>query len=229
MQRGVQIKMDNIKQWFSERKAIYYILSLFYAGKINEGLGLLKKSNLLHNFKSYDHNKKLSHGACEIINGFNKNEEVDYKKVILEEHQKLFVGPNELLAPLWESVYKTKDKLLFGDIELEVRSYYNSVGLDVKPSEAADYLPLQLAFMSRLCSISQEYNLERLNVDELEKIRGNLSIQKEFLNKHLLSWIPLWAEDVNKNAEGQFWKEFTELTEGWLENDLIEIERLYKL
>ncbi|WP_017810672.1 TorD/DmsD family molecular chaperone [Clostridium saccharoperbutylacetonicum] len=181
----------------------------------------------MNNFKNYEHNKKLSKGALEIINELNESDNFDYKKAILEEHQRLFVGPNELLAPLWKSVYKTKDKLLFGDIELEVRSYYNSVGLDVKPSEAADYLPLQLSFMSQLCSIGQEYNLEGLNADELEKLSENLSMQKEFLNKHLLSWVPLWVEVVNKNAGGQFWKGFAELTEGWLENDLIEIERIY--
>ena len=54
----------------------------------------------------------------------------------------------------------------------------------------------------------------------------NLVKQRAFLKEHLLSWISSWVEDVNKNAETKFWVGFAQLTKGWLENDLDEIEKL---
>ena len=201
--------MDNVKQWLVERKTIYFILASFYGGEIKLGLDILKEIHLLQNFANYSHNKLLSTGASEVIKEIDENKNNnEYKDLILDDYQRLFVGPNDILAPLWKSVYKTKDKLLFGDTELEVRKFYNSVGLGVKESEPADYLPLQLSFMSRLCNIAEKDNLEDIN--------ENLVKQRDFLKEHLLSWISSWVEDVNKNAETKFWVGFAQLTKGWL-------------
>lgn len=214
--------MDNIKQWLIERKTIYFIFSLLYDGKIDEALEIMRESELLQRFADYTENEQISSGSSQVIKEIDENKDNnDYKDFILDEHQRLFVGPDEILAPLWESVYKTKDKLLFGEIELGVRKFYNSAGLYIKGNEPADYLPLELSFMSRLCNVYEEYNLENIN--------KNLIKQYDFLKEHLLSWISLWTEDVNKNAEIQFWKGFAQLTEGWLENDLDELKRVLKM
>lgn len=214
--------MDNIEQWLIERKTIYSIFALFYRGNINEALEILRETNLLQQFANYVDNTLLSLGASEVIKdiGENKNNN-EYKELILDDYQRLFVGPDEILAPLWESVYKTKDKLLFGEIELEVRRFYNSVGLDVKESEPADYLPLQLSFISRLCNIAVEDNLKNIN--------KNLVKQCDFLKKHLLSWISSWEKDVSQNARMQLWAGFAQMTKGWLENDLDEIEKVINI
>lgn len=208
--------MDNIKQWFVERKTIYFIFALFYNGNINKGLEILRENDLLLSFANYKDNDLLSSVSEKIIKEINENQNNNnYKDLVLEDYQRLFVGPDEILAPLWESVYKTKDKLLFGDVELEVREFYNSVCLDVKQSESADCFYLELLFMSHLCDIGKK--------DNNESIKEKLLKQREFLKEHLLSWISSWAEDVHKNAEIQFWANFAQLTIGWLENDLEEI------
>lgn len=214
--------MDNIKHWFVERKIIYFIFSLLYDGKIDQALDIIKKNELLQNFSDYTDNKQLSDGSNQVIKELHENQNNNhYKDLILEEYQRLFIGPDEILAPLWESVYKTKDKLLFGEIELEIRRYYNSIGLDVKENEPADYLPLQLSFMSRLCDIDDNNNL--VNINE------NLIKQWKFLKEHLLAWISSWEEDVNQNTEMQLWAGFAQMTKGWLENDLDEIEKVIEI
>lgn len=208
--------MDNLKQWLLERKNIYFMLSLLYTGRIEKGLQILNESNLLHNFANYTDNEYLSIAASKVIQEIEENKNNNYINLIIDDYQRLFVGPDKILAPLWESVYKTKDKLLFGYIELEVRRYYNSVGLDVKKSEPADFLPIELLFMSRLSQESGKENLEIIN-ECLDK-------QLNFLKEHLLSWIPLWTEDVNQNAEMQFWKGISQITKRWLEIDLRELK-----
>jgi len=211
--------MDNIKQWFIERKIIYIIFALVYDGNINKALEIIRENELLQNFSNHTDNKPLSDESSQLIKEINENKNNnDYNNFISDDYQRLFVGPDESLAPLWESVYKTKDKLLFGDIELGVRRFYNSAGLDVKGNEPADYLPLQLSFMSRLCDIAEK--------DNYESIYENLLKQHEFLKEHLISWVSSLVEDINNNAEIKFWKCFSKITKEWLENDLDEIVKV---
>lgn len=40
------------------------------------------------------------------------------------DYNRLFVGPGHIVVPLWESIYRTKEKLLFGESEITVRRYY---------------------------------------------------------------------------------------------------------
>lgn len=213
--------MDNIKQWLAERKTIYFIFALLYDGNIDKALEIIRENELLEHFERYSENEFLSTGSSKMIKEIDENSDnSNYKDLILDDHQRLFVGPDEILAPLWESAYKAKDKLLFGEVELEVREFYNSYGLDIKANEPADHLPLELSFMSHLCNIDGEDNLENI-IKCLEK-------QLNFLKEHLLSWIPLLVENVSENSETKFWTGLVQLTRGWLENDLDEIEKVIK-
>ena len=67
------------------------------------------------------------------------------------EYTRLFIGPNELPAPLWESVYVTKERILFHRRTLEVRNFYRSEGLipQMYPSVADDHIALELDFSAR--------------------------------------------------------------------------------
>jgi TorA maturation chaperone TorD len=211
--------MDNIEQWLIERKTIYSILALFYRGEIDKALEILIETDLLVQFSIFIYNEQLSIGANKIIEDIDENKNNNrYKELILDDYENLFVGPNDILAPLWESVYRTKDKLLFGDIELTVRQFYNSVKLDVKESEPADYLSLELSFMSRLCDMAMKDNFKNIN--------ENLIKQHVFLKDHLLSWISPWEDDVNKKAKTKFWRGLSLLTKGFLQNDLAEISEI---
>ncbi len=212
--------MDNIRQWILERKIIYFILALIYDGKIYEALEIIDENKLLEHMSGYIDNKFISDGSREVFKEIEKNKNNEtYIELILKEYQRLFVGPDRICAPLWKSVYGKKDKLLFGEVELEVRRFYNSFNLDVKDNEPADYLPRELYFMSHLCDKYTEDYTENINTEKLMK-------QHEFLRMHILSWISPWAEDVKQNSEMKFWSGFSQIIEGWLQNDFNEIESI---
>lgn len=211
--------MYNINQWLNERKIIYSILSLFYHGEIKRGLVVLRGNSLLEGFASYGDNNLLSEGARVVIKDLSEHwDDKEYEALISADYQRLFIGPDKILAPLWESVYKEKDKLLFGEVELGVRRFYESIGLSVKNSEPADSLSLELSFMAWLSSKALE--------DDSKNIKGYMIKQREFLKEHLISWISSWTEEVEKNAETDFWRGFSLLTRGYVENDLYEIEKI---
>ncbi|MHC1681971.1 MAG: molecular chaperone [Clostridiaceae bacterium] len=211
--------MDNINQWLNERKIIYSILALFYHGEINRGLEVLRGSSLLETFAGYGDNNLLSEGARVVIKDLAEHrDDKEYEALISADYQRLFIGPDKILAPLWESVYKEKDRLLFGEVELKVRRFYESIGVYVKDSEPADSLSLELSFMTLLISKILENNSKN--------IKDYVIRQREFLKEHLISWISSWAEEVEKNAETNFWRGFSLLTRGYVENDLYEVEKI---
>lgn len=106
---------------------------------------------------------------------------------IHSEHQRLFIGPNQLAAPPWASVYLGEEKIIFDEHTLKVRSFYRnwgleSVGLKRIPD---DHIGLELEFMSALIGKTVTF-LEKGQLGQADRA---LSAQEQFLNEHLLTWV----------------------------------------
>jgi len=211
--------MNNIKDWLAQRQLVYSVLAIFYRGELEKGLYILYNNNFLKQLLNFSDNTLLKFNTNKLTNEIENNRVNDkYITLLLEDYQNLFVGPDHILAPLWESVYITKDKMIFDETELEIRRFYNKSGLDVKKTEPADHLSLELAFMARLCA--QESTSDSLKANEI------LLKQLNFLKKHLLIWTSAWGEKVNENASTEFWTEFSLMTISWLKGDFDELEKV---
>ena len=212
--------MNNIKGRLDQRQLVYSILALFYREELIKGLDILYSTNFLNQLSDFSNNTTLKSTTNKIINEIENNKKNnDYVKLLFDDYQRLFVGPDHILAPLWESVYSTKDKIIFDENELEVRKFYNKSGLDVKKTEPADHISLELGFMARLCAEESDY--AAIENEELLLLK-----QVDFLKKHLLKWTSSWVEKVNENASTEFWKNFSLITRSWLENDYFELEKI---
>lgn len=102
-------------------------------------------------------------------------------------YNRLFVGPSRLVAPPWESVYRSEDGLLFQQATLEVRGLYRKAGLSVpnRGREADDHISFELDYMAHLCSMQMEGDADAR------------SEQGSFLNEHLLAWLPEFAGRIS--------------------------------
>ncbi|CAB1247521.1 molecular chaperone [Clostridium sp. MT-14] len=213
--------MDSIKLWFMEREAVYSTLALFYRDNLSRGLKILKETDLLEKLSEYEDDIDLSDKAKVISGEMGGNKfNPGYEKELWEDYQRLFVGPGRILAPPWESVYESRDRLIFGKSELSVREFYHQFGLEVNPREAADHLAFELSFMARLCSIK--------TYDDFQKVLKILASMEKFLKEHLCKWVPAWRNCVNSNAKIGFWIELSNITEAWVMKDLKEIEKIIK-
>lgn len=211
--------MNNIKDQLDQRQLVYSIFALFYRGELIKGLDVLYNTYFLQKLSNFSNNTTLKSITNKIINEIENNKtNSNYVKLLLDDYQRLFVGPNHILAPLWESVYCTKYKLIFDENELKVRKLYNKSGLDVRKTEPADHLSLELAFMARMCSTG----------NDIVTIESEESLLKElkFLNEHLLKWTSSWVKKVNEYAVTEFWKNFSLITRSWLENDFNELDKI---
>lgn len=105
-----------------------------------------------------------------------------------EEYRGLYVGPNPLPAPLWESVHRDPEHSLFARPALEVRAFYARYGLAFKDrrTEPDDHISLECEFMACLAAKANAAFREKLFDETLALVAG----QRAFLEEHLLLWAP---------------------------------------
>lgn len=119
-------------------------------------------------------------------------EDMEFLSRCTQEYTARFIGPGKLDASPWESVYVTKEPLLFQKNTLEVRQFYRKYSVLPKayPRVADDHLGLELDFMALLSKKTYDA-LEEGRIVEAGEI---LEDQRCFLQDHLLKWIPEYAK-----------------------------------
>lgn len=121
------------------------------------------------------------------------------------EYNRLFVGPERLPCPPYESVYR-KDRsemqigTVLGPSTLDVKQRYREAGLEISKNfkDLPDHVGAELEFMHYLCS----KQLEVENVDESEKF---MKMEKEFVELHLIPWVFSFADNVTRNTTSPFY------------------------
>jgi TorA maturation chaperone TorD len=135
-------------------------------------------------------------------------------KALNADHTRLFVGVGQVLAPPWESVYFSQDRLVFQEQTLEVRNWYRRFGLELEKlhKEPDDHIGLELSFLAHLAEIG----LKLLDEGDKEKFALLKSEKQKFLSEHLLRWGPSWCTLVVEHAKTDFYSGLAHLTLGAL-------------
>jgi len=122
-------------------------------------------------------------------------------KELIVDYNALFVGPGHLLAPPWESVYLTEEKLTFGPPTMEVRAFYLRHGLEYykKNTEPDDHFGLEMEFMAKLISKQRQTQSKK----EKEYLHNE---QIAFLEEHVLKWLNDFTNDVYQNSQTKYFK-----------------------
>ena len=139
------------------------------------------------------------------------------------EHARLFVGPFQLLAPPYGSVYLEGKRQIMGDSTLDARDRYAAAGLNVSQDlkEAPDHIAIELEFMHYLIF----KGIEALEASDPARARDYLARQEQFLQDHLGAWAPLFAEAVEKGATSGFYRHLADATRIFVIKDLHDISK----
>ncbi len=121
-----------------------------------------------------------------------------------EDYNKLFVDPCQLLAPPWESVYRTEERATADLTTLKVREFYGRHGLAyvLKHKEPEDHYSVELEFMAELIR-RQSYYLRTGIVKEALYL---FKEQQRFLEEHLLKWSLDFTLSVIQNAHTEYFQ-----------------------
>jgi TorA maturation chaperone TorD len=145
---------------------------------------------------------------------------------VRSEYMRLFVGPEKLIAPPWESVYQGEDAMLFQEVTLEVRKAYRAFGMQAEAYRRVpdDSLALELAFMSTLAARA----LDAFRAGDGGGVRTNLSGSLEFLKEHLLRWIPKFLERMEKSPTDCLYPQLSLILDSFLKRDAETAEEILK-
>jgi TorA maturation chaperone TorD len=131
------------------------------------------------------------------------------------DYMRLFIGLDIFLpAAPWESIYSSRERLVFQEHTMQVREWYARFGLQTERfnREPDDHIGLELIFVAHLATMA----LNSMELNDQSAAEKYLQAQREFLFEHLLRWGPAWARLVNKHAETDFYRGLAHLTYGAL-------------
>jgi TorA maturation chaperone TorD len=119
-------------------------------------------------------------------------------------HAKLFVGPFELHAPPYGSVYLEDAKMLMGNTTVEVMKMYEQAGLSLNDEnrDAPDHIAIELEFMHYLAS----KEVQALKSGDADEALDFLQMQHVFLDKYLSPWIEPFCDKIYESSESDFYK-----------------------
>ena len=136
------------------------------------------------------------------------------------EYARLFVGPFELKAPPYGSVYIDKERKVMGDSTVAVMKLYREAGLDISADfrELPDHIAVELEFMYYL--IFKE--LEALEKSETDTAMRYLKIQDTFKHEFLWKWITPFCGKIKEGTENTLYLALSDCLSAFITKELGE-------
>lgn len=131
------------------------------------------------------------------------------------DYSKLFLGPYQLLAPPYGSVYLEDARRVMGNSTIDAKNRYEAEGLEIGLKEAPDHIAIELEFMYFL--IFKEIEAAR-NSDNAQALNF-ITKQEAFLKTHLGMWVSEFGDRVEEKAETAFYKVLGRITRAFVCED----------
>jgi TorA maturation chaperone TorD len=149
---------------------------------------------ILKNLPVTSHNPRFLLAASQLRQSVK--DASDNIKIMRKDFLDLFTGTGNPLAPPYESVYKSKDHLMFDKQTAEVRDFYNTYGWEskFKGNIPDDHLGIEMLFLTLMIEKYLEFE-DKTCEDEMK------NEIKRFIDKHLLSWIPQWNAHIQEHSQ----------------------------
>jgi len=130
------------------------------------------------------------------------------------DHTRLFSGLAGLPVAPWESVYFSDERMVFQEQTLEVRAWYRRFGLEAEKlgREPDDHIGLEVGFLAHLARLA----LEAWQAQDQTRFEEILRAQRGFLEEHPLVWGHVWANQMIKHAQTDFYRGLALMTWGAL-------------
>ncbi len=148
--------------------------------------------------------------------------ESSFRKTGLEalqlDYSRLFLGPFEIPAKPYGSVYLDGEKVVMGDSTLQALALYREANFEIAGDfrEMPDHVAVELEFLYLLSF--------RIGQTEDHEDQARLgALKRRFLEEHLGQWIGTFSEAIQQSAESDFYKQLADLTEQFVREDLQEL------
>lgn len=189
---------SELVQIMEERNFQYQFLHTVFSEPLNmDLLNEWKNQFPLNPFESQEY---LNAFLEELTSGQVDKIEAKEKESFLQ----LFFGPEHIPAPPWESVYRTRERILFGEPTLQIRKKLRDFNLyyQNEHKEPEDHISIELEFMNYLIDKS----IKSIKEGDEEEFSRALDYQYLLLNDHLINWIESFAEDILSSTNSSLYR-----------------------
>jgi putative dimethyl sulfoxide reductase chaperone len=130
---------------------------------------------------------------------------------LLVDYTRLFLGPAEIIAKPYGSVWLSGEQTLMQSSTMAVLELYGEGGFDIDESfrELPDHIAAELEFLYLL--IYRENQAQRNG--ETQTFASLARLRKRFLSEHLGAWAMPFTAAVRMGAHTAFYRELAGLTE----------------
>jgi TorA maturation chaperone TorD len=202
-----------------QRSNVYGLLATVYRQEVT--------SDLLHRIKDPQFLGVLSDLGIQLGDDFFQKNEEELLEDMAVEYTRLFLGPGKHISP-HESVHHQRDDTqqgqLWGESTVEVKKFIESSGLDYRSEYRGlpDHISVELEFMQQVTLREEQAWRE----DDRDGALYCLKIEKEFIEEHLIRWIPIFCEKVIREAELPFYREMAALARDFMESEKGEMNKV---
>ena len=121
---------------------------------------------------------------------------------ILVEYSHLFIGPFNIPAPPYGSVYLDEGRMM-GDSTIKAVEFYRESGLELDESfpDVPDHISVEFEFMQHLCH--QQWKAE-VN-DDVRIALSQVRRQLEFATRFLINWLPRFSASILEHTDNAFY------------------------
>jgi TorA maturation chaperone TorD len=212
------------------REMLYLFLSRAFSKEVDRAFlwnasKILNSLENLSGLREITHTEEIQSGQHLLREFFKEIEGKEQEKTLIDlsrEYAVSFLGVVGETVALCESVYQGKTGSLFQGPYFEVKDRYAEIGMEKSKNfvEPDDHLSVELAYMATLCRLiieSGENGGTQLNY---------LKTQLEFLQKHLLLWVPGFLKRLKEAKVSTFYKAWGHILNGYLKLDVTLIGSL---
>lgn len=132
-------------------------------------------------------------------------------QTLLLDYTRLFLGPMDILAKPYGSVWLDREKTLMNDSTLALLELYKEAGfeMDEEFRELPDHIAAELEFLYQL--IFREN--EALRAGDATQAEAMRELKQRFLGAHLGNWVGPFTAALRSNAQSDFYRRLADLTE----------------
>ena len=142
-------------------------------------------------------------------------------QALLLDYTRLFLGPMDILAKPYGSVWLDEDKTLMNDSTMAVLEIYKEADfeMDEEFRELPDHIAAELEFLYLLIFRENEA-LRAGDTTQLEQARG---LKRRFLDQHLGRWVSPFAATMRSNAQTDYYRQLADLTEKFVTQEAARV------
>ncbi|WP_372998698.1 molecular chaperone [Sulfurimonas sp.] len=145
--------------------------------------------------------------------------EIDNTKLLEEYFNPDFVNLSILHLIPYESFYVREDQMVETGGANPVTDMYSAynfmVDYEASRTVSSDHIGVEFEFMHHLC----QAELKAMEDEDLESVKEIREVQREFLNKHLINWAPLYLINMKFEARTPLYYDAAEMALEFLLSD----------